>query len=742
MSLIKTLDQISVSDQKIAGGKSLALARLYQSGFNVPKAVCLTTEAYESFIAASGLRTRIQIEINRKDFNQMRWEEIWDAALRIRNLFLKAPMPAKLNAELRQALEPLFENVVVAVRSSAPGEDARGSSFAGLHESFVNIRGLDAVIDHVRLVWASLWSDAAMLYRKEIGLDVNQSKMAVIIQEMIDGDRSGVIFTRNPANAAESVLESVHGLNQGLVDGIIEPDRWTLEVKTGNILSHVPAARQKWMIAGPGGAVVSDLPPRKSETPPLDADDIQRVFDQAMASENLFDYPQDMEWTFKKSRLHVLQSRPISTGVEGQSNDDRGWYLSLRRSLENLKMLRIRIEQDLVVQMIAEADVLEGEAIETLTDKELADEIERRVQIFDKWKGIYWADFIPFAHGMRMFGQFYTDTMRPDDPYEFVRLLETSELKSIERNRKLAELARIVRQHPELKKKLANGQLSDMDPEFIEKAKFFFRQYMETDFSGSTSGEALPEILVSIVLEMSEADPGKDSGQEAGQEAGQKSSGRSRADLEADFLGRFDADDRGYAEELLDLARASYRLRDDDNMFLGRIEREMKRAAEIGKHRRKIAISRLDSPELIREIVKSLRDAGYQPDFETAALETPHASGLQARQLIGQPAGQGVGAGIARVINTRDDLSEFCRGEVLVCDAIDPNMTLVVPMAAAIVERRGGMLIHGAIIAREYGIPCVTGVPDAAAAIHTGDQLTVDGFLGIVTIRRDHETVF
>jgi pyruvate,water dikinase len=86
------------------------------------------------------------------------------------------------------------------------------------------------------------------------------------------------------------------------------------------------------------------------------------------------------------------------------------------------------------------------------------------------------------------------------------------------------------------------------------------------------------------------------------------------------------------------------------------------------------------------------------------------------------------------VIRHHAELADFKHGEVLVCDAVDPNMTFVVPLASAVVERRGGMLIHGAIIAREYGLPCVTGVPDATALIETGNHITVDGYLGIVTI--------
>jgi pyruvate,water dikinase len=92
---------------------------------------------------------------------------------------------------------------------------------------------------------------------------------------------------------------------------------------------------------------------------------------------------------------------------------------------------------------------------------------------------------------------------------------------------------------------------------------------------------------------------------------------------------------------------------------------------------------------------------------------------------------------MAQVVRETSDLIDFEAGKILVCDALDPTMTFVVPLCEGIVERRGGMLIHGAIIAREYGLPCVTGVPDAASVIQTGDRITVDGYLGIVTIHPD-----
>jgi pyruvate,water dikinase len=107
---------------------------------------------------------------------------------------------------------------------------------------------------------------------------------------------------------------------------------------------------------------------------------------------------------------------------------------------------------------------------------------------------------------------------------------------------------------------------------------------------------------------------------------------------------------------------------------------------------------------------------------------------IKARQIVGQPAGPGIARGPARVIREHADLADFRYGDIMICDAVDPNMTFVVPLAAAVVERRGGMLIHGAIIAREYGLPCVTGVPDAIDLIQTDDEVTVDGYLGIVTV--------
>jgi phosphoenolpyruvate synthase/pyruvate phosphate dikinase len=128
---------------------------------------------------------------------------------------------------------------------TAPGEDSSSASFAGIHESYVNITGIQEVIDHIKLVWASLWSDRALLYRRELNLDYAESSMAVLVQEMIAGESSGIAFGKSPTNPSHCVIEAVYGLNQGLVDGTIEPDRWILDRETGKVVSHTPAQRER-----------------------------------------------------------------------------------------------------------------------------------------------------------------------------------------------------------------------------------------------------------------------------------------------------------------------------------------------------------------------------------------------------------------------------------------------------------------------------------------------------------------
>ncbi len=727
MKWVISAEDIQHEDRPRVGGKGYALALLAKNGFQIPETVCISSDAYQEYVDRTGLRERIQLELHRKDFKEMRWEEIWDCATRIRNMFLRKQIPDNIAKRLNAVIQSRFKDKPVAVRSSAPEEDTAKASFAGLHESYINISGIDAILEHILKVWASLWSDAALLYRQEIGLSVEKSTMAVVIQAIVPGDRSGVVFTQNPNDASQGVIESVYGLNQGLVDGTVEPDRWILDRKTHRIISHTPATRRYWMVPIEQGVQLNPLPESMSQMPPLNAQETREVFSQARRAEDFFGAPQDVEWTYKDQSLVVLQSRPITTLSTGKTEDNRGWYLSLHRSFENLKSLRKKIEQELIPGMIAAAEELAAIDLSLLSDRSLAEEIKRRWEINHHWVNVYWDDFIPFAHGVRLFGQVYNDAIQPEDPYEFVDLLTQTEMASLERNRMLEDLADQIRNNHRLAAQLQNGLYAEADPDFQTRVETFIRQFGDLSCAVTGGSQCVQdsEPLIKILLEMANHPPAP---------GGRQKSANVEI-LKEKFLACFAGDQRTQAVEYLDLGRTSYQLRDDDNIYLGRIEAQLLAAIREARQRIENAQSKGPDASTANELEAVLADLDHSAEtLNPYRMKAGATFDIKPRQLIGQPGGPGIANGRARLIRQHADLADFKHGEVLVCDAVDPNMTFVVPLASAVVERRGGMLIHGAIIAREYGLPCVTGIPEATALIETGDKITVDGYLGIVTI--------
>jgi phosphohistidine swiveling domain-containing protein len=538
------------------------------------------------------------------------------------------------------------------------------------------------------------------------------------------------------------VIEAVAGLNQALVDGSVEPDRWILSRTDGTILSHRPGERNVRMVAVAEGVELR----RSSEAAAtlLSEEQVQAVYALTRKVEELFGTPQDVEWTFRGGDLTVLQSRPITTGQAAaggaekgtgagpspggpgvpSGGDRRSWYLSLRRSFENLKDLRARVEDRLIPEMIAESEAMAGLDLRRLSEDELAEEICRRRDRHDHWVKVYWEEFIPFAHGVRLFGRLYNDRLQPRDPFEFVEVLRPATLESLERNRLLERLAALVRRDPQLAARLASASPEEIEhPEFRSLLNAFFTRAGNLSLLGasedSTQGPVLSQALAKLLLEMAASSSA----------VRHRRPAAARTRKAQAFLESFSPDQRAQARELLDLGRSSYRLRDDDNLYLGRIERELWRA--VGEGRERLG----KTPGGRGRLASSLQAVHY-PQEKPEQLPVS-AFGQKDRQLVGQPAGDGLATGVARVVLETKDLFAFKRGEILVCDALDPNMTFVIPLAAAVVERRGGMLIHGAIIAREYGLPCVTGIPELTSRVPNGARITVDGYLGIVVLHDD-----
>ena len=729
MKTLIGIDEFLSAGKNQVGGKAYCLAKIFNHGIRVPKTFCIPCRVYDDYITRSRLKDSVFLELNRKPLEQMRWEEIWDTALRIRNLFLTTPIPGKTQKNLEKLIDIDCGSIPVAVRSSAPGEDGASSSFAGLHDSFLNISGTRDIIKHIKLVWASLYSDAALLYRKELGLDIRSSRMAVVIQELIPSDKSGIFFGLNPSSSKESVIESVYGLNQALVDGDIEPDRWILSRSTGKIISHTGPVRVKYAAPSKTGIVFHNLQDREANTPPVNQDEIQQVRKTGDRLEEIFGKPQDVEWTITNKKLIVLQSRPITSTGFNETDDKRSWYLTLHRSYENLKKLYDKIEHRLIPEMISEAKKLKQQNLEVLSSESLCSEIERRQKIYDNWVKIYWSDFIPFAHGIRLFGQVYNDSLAPDDPYEFMNLLENTGLKSMERNSLIEKLAQMIRNDEDLRTAIEKELMPAPSHPFRKLLDSFIDQFGDLSCTTGSGSECEygENAVIQLLLEFARRPTHLENSKKI-----------DTVQLKDRYIESFPADRRNFAKDVLHLGRESYRLRDDDNIHLGRIEAGLFDAIKEGRKR---LIHPGTTPSDIEILLKipalSLTESDRRQEDKIVPDQAADEKWLSSRQIVGHPAGPGISSGRAKLIKTPQDLLSFKQGEILVCQGVDPNMTFVVPIASAVVEERGGMLIHGAIIAREYGLPCITGASNVMKRIETGDEITVDGYLGIITCRTE-----
>jgi pyruvate,water dikinase len=362
-------------------------------------------------------------------------------------------------------------------------------------------------------------------------------------------------------------------------------------------------------------------------------------------------------------------------------------------------------------------------------------------------------EFIPFAHGVRRLATYYNDAVQPDDPYAFVGLLRDQPLLAAQRNSAISELAQQLGSNhavrtavEELLAKHANSlQWSIFRDELLERegaAEGFVQRFddlqerfLDVTFDNERVRDH-PGPLLSNLVELSQhSNPSADH---------RGSLSNSSAELEEKLLAAVGAERRAEAMDVIETGRVSWRLRDDDNLLVARLDSQYLRALDVAAKRLR-EVGKLTGEGHINDsylarLVCGLREPSTDlitvedsmnsevPDFSV------RAPGQTPRQLIGQPASPGLATGVVRRVSGRDDLGKFRKGEILVCDAIQPTMTHLVPLAGGIIERRGGMLIHGAIIARELGIPCVNGVRDAAEILKNGDLVTVDGHLGIVTV--------
>jgi pyruvate, water dikinase len=234
----------------------------------------------------------------------------------IRALITGRPLPHEMADEIRLAYQALGDQPRVAVRSSAVSEDGEAASFAGQQETFLNVRGDEAVLRYVQECWASFFSPRALFYRAQKG-SLTDTRMAVVVQEMVLADKSGVLFTVDPIRKRRDrmVIEAVIGLGEGIVSGMITPDHYVVDRETGEILDEFIAQQEAAVFydAENGGTRHVELSEVQGAARVLTNEELHELRTTGLRVEAFFGAPQDVEWCIRGKELLLLQSRPITT---------------------------------------------------------------------------------------------------------------------------------------------------------------------------------------------------------------------------------------------------------------------------------------------------------------------------------------------------------------------------------------------------------------------------------------------
>src|SRR5215207_8417303 len=845
----------------LVGGKGASLMRLATSGFPVPPGFLITTEAYRYFVAENNVQAVIDEALRGIDSSDP--ASLERAATAISEVFARGIVPQAIAAAVTQAYAALGEpEPAVAVRSSATAEDLPGLSFAGQQETFLDVRGDTSLLDAIRRAWASLWTARAIGYRQQMGVPQDDVAMAIVVQEMVPAEVSGVLFTANPAtgNRGEFVIEAAFGLGEGIVGGTVTPESYLIARASLAITRVMPGARDALVTSpGEGRAAPSD----GGALPDLLVRDLAELGSRV---ERLFGgTPQDIEWAVADDRLWLLQARPITTlppaiPVVWESPEPGASWVR-RQVVEHMPeplsplfaelYVRQGFEQSLAaiatIPAVTGAEdlfarLIDGPFLTTVNGYGYSrasyslprEELPQTLMAIARWfrwflrHGVdYWQeDGLPaylatIAHwqtvdlatasdagllrgvrelavadavywfpaaiaiGLAKISDSLLDTflrrLAPASNLRSALFLRGFPSKTLEAEAELDAIARRVRESEALREDVMATpaeRLLDALPDtpagrrLRDDLEHYFARYghqiYNLDFAAPTLVEAPLPVL--LALKSLVREPGMDA------LTRQEAMARERDELTEETDRSFDALRRFVFRQVVRWAQRLAPYREDALFYLGAAWPPLRRfALELGQRLAEAGalgaaddVFFLESEEL--ETAIAARAAGEaRPDLVRLARDrralreeqrrlhppaaVPPTAGLRwgpldlsgretqrrnladATTLRGFAVSPGRVTAPASVIRSPADFGQMEPGTILVCPTTTPAWTPLFTQARGLVTDIGGILAHGSIVAREYGIPAVMGTGSATQRITSGQEITVDGSAGTVTLR-------
>src|SRR5438876_4433207 len=330
-SYVLGFQEIDQTQVAIVGGKGAHLGELSRiEGIRVPAGFCVTTDAFRRIMAeAPSIDERLDrlSRLNPDDRVAIR-----TLSAEIRRTLAGIAIPDDLAAAITLALAGLGEQAAYAVRSSATAEDLPTASFAGQQDTYLNIMGPAAILQHISRCWASLFTERAVTYRLRNGFDHRKVYMAVVVQQMVFPHAAGILFTADPVTFNRKVVsvEATFGLGEALVSGLVKADMY--KVRDGEVVAKAVATKQLAIRASPAGGTQEEaIDPERQEQPALTDAQVVRLAQLGRRIEAHFGRPQDLEWCLVDDDFWIVQSRPITTlfPIPAASDRENHVYVSV-----------------------------------------------------------------------------------------------------------------------------------------------------------------------------------------------------------------------------------------------------------------------------------------------------------------------------------------------------------------------------------------------------------------------------
>jgi phosphoenolpyruvate synthase/pyruvate phosphate dikinase len=855
------LHEVDEMQVAVVGGKGAHLGGLSRiDGVRVPAGFCVTTGAFRRIMAeAPSIDGRLD-QLSR--LNPDDREAIGTLSAEIRRSIEGIAVPADLAAAITRALVKLGEHAAYAVRSSATAEDLPSASFAGLHDTYLNIAGSAAILQYVSRCWASLFTERAVAYRQRNSIDHRTVHMAVVVQQMVFPQAAGILFTADPVTSNRKVasVEASFGLGEAPVRGLVNPD--IFKVRDGEVVAKAIAAKQRAVHASPvGGTQEQAIDPQRQEQPALTDAQVVRLARLGRRIEAHFGRPQDIEWCVIDDGFQIVQSRPITTLFPIPQPGDREnrvyvsvghqqmmtdpmkplglsfWQMTTpapmveaggRLFVDVTRRLASPASRADLLELAGRSDPLTGDALQTILERdgfirplpgegppgpllggapapietdpaivtELIGHSEASIAAAERdirtKSGEALLDFIradiqelrrilfdPRSHQVFMSAMQATwwlneqleawlgeknaaDTLTQSVPHNV-----TSEMGLA-----LLGVADVIRAHPEvvtfLQRVKDDGFLDEL-PELAggrqarDAIEAWLDQYGmrcvgEIDITRPRWSERPSALVPMILSNIKNFEPGA-GGRRF--EQGRQEAGKQEQELLERLRGLEDGQRRAdETKRMIDRVRTFIGYREYPKYGMVRryflykqaLLAEAERLVQAHVLREREDVFYLTFAELhhvVRtnrvdhQLIGQRKNAfrSYQtltpPRVLTSDGEvitgTYRRRDVPAGALIGLPVSAGTVEGRARVIldMARADLEP---GDILVTTHTDPAWTPLFVAIAGLVTEVGGSMTHGAVIAREYGLPAVVGVVDATRLIPDGQWIRVHGTAGYVEI--------